>query len=164
MAFTRNYRTEDSSYTKVTQPETPVGGIIRLTLPEPPSFNAMIDMAKERTRKGYGGKWLKQAAPIVYANNALEYKESARLMLLAAGYRAPATPWPRWSLTRADFRFHQLRDRVELACALKWPVDLLVTLNWVEDDSVRHLIEMCIPSQVIDKEHRGVDLFIRRDG
>lgn len=164
MAFTRNYRTAESSYTKVTRPEVPVGGVLRLTLPEPPSFNAMIDLAKQRTRKTFFGKWLPRAQPIVYNNTALEYKRDASIALNAAGFRPPVVLWKRWGLIRADFRFHQLRDPVEMASALKWPIDLLVTEGWVEDDSPKELIEMCLPTQTVDRDHRGVDIYIRRDG
>ena len=35
MVLTRNYRTVDSVYANVTQPQTAIGGVLRLTLPEP---------------------------------------------------------------------------------------------------------------------------------
>lgn len=164
MVVTRSYRTVDSVYATITQPDTEIGGVLRLTMPEPPTVNAMIDMAKERTRKSSNGGWMKRALPIVYEQNHDRYGLDAVAALNASGYRPPVVPWPRWSLIKAHFRLWNERDRVELCAGLKWPVDVLVTHKWVEDDSPRHLLEVCIPTQEIDRAHRGVDLYIRRDG
>ncbi len=164
MVFTRNYRTEDSSYTRITQPETQVGGVLRLTLPEPPSMNQMITFAKQRTCRTRNGGFMKKSLPVVYDQALEAYELEAMVQLDAAGMRPPAAPWERWSMLKVEFRLYALRDLTELLASLKWPVDLLTRRGWVKDDSPRHLLEACLPTQTIDREHRGVDLFIRRDG
>jgi hypothetical protein len=162
MAFTRNYRTPETTYVKATRPETEVGGVVRITLPEPPAFNAMIESAKRTTRRTPSGGWLKKAIPLYYIEQR-EYREAAERQLNAAGHVAPAEPWKKWAIVRVDFRLHQRRDATELLAAMKWPVDLLVDLGWVADDSPDELTIECLPTQVVDRLARGVDLYIRRD-
>jgi len=158
---THNYRTTASPYERITQPEVEVGAVVRVTLPEPPAFNAMIELAKRRTRK-FGKTYLKKAMPLYYLEQQV-YQSSARAALDAAGWRRPATPWEQWSIVRIEFRLWSLRDMVELCSSMKWPVDVLVQEGFVADDSPAHLHLLCLPTQTVHREQRGVDLWIRRD-
>lgn len=160
MPSTRNYR--DGLTARV--PETPVGGVLRLTLPEPPSFNAMIELAKKRTRRTRNGGFMKRSLPVVYDQHLEAYELEAMSQLAAGGDHPPATPWPRWALVKVVFRLHNTRDWTELLASLKWPVDVLKRRGWVVDDSPREMNLECIPTQSIDRTLRGVDLFLRRDG
>jgi len=163
MAQTRSYRdpqaTDDPRYQ-----ETPIGGVLRLTMPEPPTVNSMIALAKKRTRRTRNGGWMKRALPVVYDQHVEAYEEEAMLSLAAGGFYPPPTPWERWGLFRVTYRVHQLRDKVELMAGLKWPIDTLVRRGWLKGDSDKELTEVCIPTQSIDRALRGVDLFLRRDG
>jgi hypothetical protein len=151
--LTKSYRTPDSPYARAPEPEIPVGGIIRLPFPEPPTVNEMLDLAKLRKR----GK------PVVYHARKQEYQDDAMLRLDVAGIRVPAEPWPQWAIVRAEFRLFNERDEVELQAGLKWPVDALVKAGWVENDSPRHLKVLCLATQTVNRNARGVDLWIRRD-
>ena len=124
-----------------------------LELPEPPSLNVMLDLAKERR----GGR------PVVYSEAKRVYETRAIAAARQQGYPPPAVPWPRWRLVRAAFRLHQLRDPLELLAGLKWPIDALVAGGYVADDSPRHLRGIPDPEQVIDRGRRGVLLIIVPD-
>ena len=158
---TKSYRTEDSVYARTTRPAVLVGDIVKLTLPEPPTFNAMIEMAKQRTRK-WQHTFLKRPLPVYYLEQQ-DYRARVMAALDAAGHRRPATPWARWAIVRADFRLFALRDEVELCSSLKWPVDALVTGGFVKNDSPVELQLLALPTQTIHRAQRGVDLWIRRD-
>lgn len=162
MVQTRNYRTA-VSYAEVTQPIIPVGGVLRLTLPLPPSLNEMLDLAKKRTRRTRNGGFMKRALPVVYDQALERYELEASAALSAAGYNPPKEPWAQWSYERVVFRVFNRRDPVELMASLKWPTDLLVRQKWVHDDSEKELIKVCIPKQTIDRANLGVDVFIRRE-
>lgn len=131
-------------------------------LPLPPSFNAMIDLAKKRTRRSRNGGWMKRALPVVYDQHLEAYEVEALAALRRQGVAIPEEPWPRWQLVRADFRLHNLRDWTELLAALKWPVDVLVRLRIVADDSPREMAPPPIPTQSIDRARLGVTLTIER--
>lgn len=158
---TRSYRSEDSVYSAATQPTVLVGDLVKITLPEPPAFNAMLEMAKQRTRRWHH-TYLKRPLPVYYLEQQ-DYQARVATMLDAAGHRRPAVPWARWAIVRVDFRLFSLRDAVELCSALKWPVDALVKNGWVKNDSPAELQLLCLPTQVIHRAQRGVDLWIRRD-
>jgi hypothetical protein len=136
---------------------------IILELPEPPSLNAMIDLAKQRTRRSRTGGWMKRALPVVYDQQLEAYELHCLAAIRAAHVAIPATPWCRWRLDGAEFRLHSLRDPIELLASLKWPVDVLVRLRFVAGDSPRELIETAKPSQCIDRRNRRVILTIARE-
>jgi hypothetical protein len=143
--------------------DTPIGGTLTLHLPEPPSLNAMLALAKRRTRRTRDGGFMRRALPIVYDQHLERYEITAAAALAVAGLVPPATPWPRWSMLQAEFRLWNERDVTELLASLKWPVDVLVRRRWVADDSPRHLTATCVPTQRIARSHRGVTLVIRRE-
>jgi hypothetical protein len=134
---------------------------MRLVMPEPPSLNQMIDMAKRRTRRSRTGGWMRKSLPVVYDQRLETYELECLAALRIAGIRLPVAPWPRWCLEAAEFRLHSLRDPVELLASLKWPVDALVRLGFVAGDSPRELLGTPVPTQVIDRGNRGVTLTIR---
>lgn len=155
--FTRSYRPVEPQ-TPAAPLSWPTGTHARLILqlPEPPSINEMLDMAKERVRRGrkiVPRYWLEQQ----------QYKQQAVTALLIARVPRPVEPWARWSIVEAHFALHALRDRVELFAGLKWPVDLLVSLGFVTQDSPRELLITCQPTQVIARTARGVRLTIQRE-
>jgi hypothetical protein len=127
-----------------------------LTLPEPPSLNEMLDMAKKRARVG------KRMLPVVYSGHKQAWEAAALIRLRIKGIVPPRTPWKRWKIEQVDFRLHSLRDPVELLASLKFPVDALVKGRYVEDDSPRHLLSVPMPTQVIDRSNRGITLTISR--
>lgn len=139
-----------------------IAGIRRLVLvlPEPPSLNAMLDLAKQRTRRSRTGGWMKRSLPVVYDQELEVYEMRCLAALRGLGVSAPATPWPRWRLEAAEFRLHRLRDPIELLASLKWPVDVLVRLGFVAGDSPRELLETPRPTQLIDPKNRRVTLTI----
>lgn len=126
-------------------------GIVVLELPLPPSLNEMLDLAKQRSVR---------RIPVVYNKTLERYGTRCVVALANQGITAPATPWPRWRIVSAHFRLHNLRDWVELMASLKWPVDVLVRLRFVEDDSPRELLPPPTPHQTIDRRNQGVTLQI----
>jgi len=121
---------------------------VKLTLPEPPSMNAMLGYAKAwRGRKYYA----KQQ----------EYRD------LATECCVPKTlpdgaPWERFALAGIHFRLWNKRDPLELLAGLKWPLDLLVDLGWLVDDNEECLVHLDMPTQEIARKNRGVDFTLRR--
>jgi hypothetical protein len=131
-----------------------------LVLPEPPSFNAMLDIAKERTNRLPNGGWSKKAIPVVYDAKLKEYELRCLAALRGAGISVPREPWAMWRLEAAHFQLFALRDPIELLASLKWPVDVLVRLGFVVNDSPRELLSTPTPTQVIDRANRRVTLTI----
>jgi len=126
-------------------------GQLKLTLPEPPSLNEMIDMAKERIR----------GRPIVYAVRKADYQTRCTAAVRTARLRVPRKRWKRWRVDAITFHVHNERDLIELQAGLKWPVDWLVEYGVVEDDSPRHLVgPLPDPVQVIDRDNRCVEISI----
>lgn len=126
-------------------------------------MNAMLDLAKKRTKRGREGGWMKRALPIVYDNTRYAYQLECLREAMAQGVRPPKKPWAYWAIESANFRLHALRDPVELAAGLKWACDFLVKEGFVSDDSPRELhTPKKWPSQVVDRGDRGLDLVIRR--
>jgi hypothetical protein len=134
-----------------------------LVLPEPPSLNNMLDMAKKRTNRLPNGGWSRRAIPVVYDAEKQAYETKCLAALRGAGISIPRTPWPRWSLIAAEFRLFHLRDEIELLASLKWPVDALVNLGFVADDSPRELVSIPRPVQVVDQKNRRVTLTIMQE-
>lgn len=135
---------------------------LTLILPEPPALNVMIDLAKERTRRTLAGGWMKRSLPIVYDQRKTVYQLECTKALREAGVKPPPAPWAAWRLERAEFRLHQLRDPIELLAGLKWPIDTLVTLGFLAQDSPRELKGIPDPEQCIDRRRRGITLTISR--
>jgi hypothetical protein len=135
----------------------------RLTfvLPEPPTFNAMLALAKKRTRK-YKGAWLDKAQPVVYDEAKSDYETKCTLCANAARKFPPREPWRAWALESVELRVHQLYDPIELLGALKWPVDWLVKRGYVANDSAEELLDYPKPVQRIERRNRGITLTIRR--
>ncbi len=134
-----------------------------MDLPLPPSLNQMLDLAKERTVRTRNGGWRRKGAkaiPVVYDQHLEAYELEAMAALRQQGITAPETPWPRWRLVSAAFRVHNQRDWIELLASLKWPVDVLVRLGFVLDDSPREMEPPPTPTQVIDRKRLGVTLVI----
>jgi hypothetical protein len=140
----------------VAQPTT-----LTLDLPEPPSLNQMIELAKRRTRRSRTGGFMKRSLPVVYDQAKECYELECLAAVRNAGVRLPHAPWRRWEITSAHFRLHGLRDLPELMSGLKWPVDFLVAQRYVVDDSPRELLAVCLPTQVIARANRGVTITIR---
>lgn len=124
--------------------------LLELTLPEPPSLNAMLGYAKAW---GRGRKYYKEQQD--YRALALEWMNDQ-------GLEPPDIPWERWELVSAHFRLHNPRDPIDLLAGTKWGVDLLIDEEFIEDDSARHVTGICLPTQEVDRKNRGVDLVIRR--
>lgn len=131
-----------------------------LELPEPPSLNVMIDLAKQRTRRSRTGGWMKRSLPVVYDQTKEVYELQCMHATRTAGVFPPREPWASWRIERAEFRLHQLRDPLELLAGLKWTVDWLVHAGFVTNDSPRELRGIPDPLQRIDRAHRGVTLTI----
>lgn len=130
-------------------------------LPLPPSLNEMIALAKKRTKRTRTGGWIKgRALPVVYDQHLEAYETEALAAIRRQGIVVPRTPWARWALVSAAFRAHSLRDWTELLASLKWPVDALVRLGFVANDSPREMAPPPTPTQAIDRAHRGVTLVI----
>lgn len=139
-----------------------IGDTAKLTFPEPPTFNAMIKLAGQRTREGPKGERLKRVVPLYWVQQQ-RYKALACAQLDASGWRPPPVVWRKVSIVRAQFHLHQQRDPVELLAGLKWPIDLLVDREFLVDDSPTHLTIETVPEQVINRAQRVVHLWIRRD-
>lgn len=131
-----------------------------LVLPEPPSLNEMIRLAKQRTRRSRTGGWMRRSLPVVYDQALEAYELAAVAMLRTQGVKPPREPWAQWRITAIAFRLHSLRDPVELRASLKWPVDLLVRQGYVADDGPRELVSVCEPEQCIDRANRGVTITV----
>lgn len=131
-----------------------------LVLPEPPSFNHMIGFAKERTKKLPSGGWSRRPVPVVYDRELKDYGLRCDAALRGIGIRPPMAPWPTWRLVAAHFQLHALRDPIELLASLKWPVDALVRLGFVLNDSPRELLEVPRPTQSLDRANRLIRLTI----
>lgn len=133
-----------------------------LELPEPPSLNKMLDLAKERTRRTLTGGWMKRSLPVVYDQARTVYQMECTKALREAGVKPPRDAWAAWRLERAEFRLQLLRDPIELLAGLKWPIDTLVTLGYLAQDSPRELKGIPDPEQTIDRRRRGITLTIAR--
>lgn len=133
---------------------------LTLELPLSPSFNAMLELAKKRTRRSRRGGFMRRSLPVVYDQELEKYELQCAAALARQGIEAPASPWPRWQIVSSTFRLYWLRDPVELNSSLKWPVDVLVRLRYVKDDSPRELLPVPPPHQVIDRRNLGVTLHI----
>lgn len=126
----------------------PFSGSDQLTfhLPEPPSLNEMLNARGAGWQVYYG-----------------KQKKLRRMVeLVGECPPPPRIPWSTWEITEAAFRLWNLRDPLELYTGLKWPVDLLIEEGYVVDDGPDHLLRMVTPTQVIDRDRRGVTLTIRR--
>lgn len=135
--------------------------MLTFDLPEPPSVNTMLELAMKRTRRSRTGGWMKKAVPgIVYDQAHEAYDLQVRAALREQRVPLPATPWPRWRLVSAHFRLHNLRDWTELLGSLKWPIDALIHLGVVVDDSPREMEPPPTPTQEIARSRRGVTLII----
>lgn len=133
------------------------------SLPEPPSMNKMLALAKQRTRRGSRGGWNKRSAPLVYDNAKNKYQLECLREVRAQGLKPPKDPWSYWAIESVCFRLHTLRDPTELAAGLKWVCDFFVQQGYVADDSPRQLhIPKKWPSQVIMRRSRGLDITIKK--
>ena len=119
---------------------------LALTIPEPPSINAMIGYAKAW---GQGRKY--------YAEQQ-KYRDAMELIVPSP----PAVAWEKYEIVSAHFRLWNWRDPLELLAGLKWPLDLLVNLGWLLDDDRNCLLGIPLPTQEIKRNARGVDILIRR--
>jgi hypothetical protein len=138
-----------------------VSDSITLVLPEPPSLNEMIQLAKRRTRRSRTGGWMKRALPVVYDQRLEEYETRCSAAARSAGARPPASPWPRWRLVSMHFRLHNRRDWLELAAGAKWCIDFLVREGYVAGDSPREMERPAAwPTQEIARKDRGVIITI----
>ncbi len=131
-----------------------------LELPEPPSLNVMIDLAKQRTRRSRTGGWMKRSLPVVYDQRKEAYELECMVSTRNAGIFPPREPWGSWKIEAVEFRLHQLRDTLELIAGLKWAVDWLVHAGFVTNDSPRELRGLPDPVQRVERKHRGVTLTI----
>lgn len=131
-----------------------------LVLPEPPSLNEMIDLAKQRTRRSRTGGWMRKTLPVVYDQRKEQYEMLCLAVSRQLGMKPPPTPWERWRLERAEFRVHLRRDPLELIAGLKWTIDWLVREGFVVDDGPDHLLHIPTPAQRIDRGDRGVTIVI----
>lgn len=129
---------------------------VTLRLPEPPSLNAMLDMAKKRVYVG------RKLLPVVYSQNKSTYELLARAEMGRQGFHPPREPWSTWAVDSVLLRRHNLLDPIEALSALKWPIDALVKFGYVAGDSLRSLVSIPIPEQVIARKDRGLTLVIRK--
>lgn len=116
----------------------------------------MLDLAKQRVRVG------KKVLPVVYARAKDAYEVKALAAMREQGFYAPREPWTKWSIAGVEMRRHNLLDPVEALSSLKWCVDSLVRWRYVLDDSLRELVYIAMPQQVIDRKNRGVTLHLMR--
>lgn len=132
-----------------------------LELPVPPAFNVMLRLAKRRTRRSRRGGFMRRALPVVYDQELEKYEWQCAAAFAQQGLEPPVTPWRRWQILPATtFRLLNLRDPVELNASLKWPVDVLVRLRYVHNDSPKELLPVPPPLQLIDRKNPGVTLHI----
>lgn len=117
-------------------------------LPEPPSLNAMLDLAK----RGKHG--------VMYRKQKNAYQKRATV-LMRSQHPRPKEPWASWRIDAAHFRLWNPRDPLELMAGLKWAVDCLVESEYVVDDSPRELLYVASPTQSIERDNRGVTLTIQ---
>lgn len=134
---------------------------ITLELPEPPSLNRMIDLAKERTRRTSSGGWMKRSLPVVYDQAKERYELECLAAIRTARVQLPRAPWARWELVEVEFRLHNERDPLELLAGLKWTVDWLVSIGMLANDSTRELVSLPIPRQRVARSDRGITITIR---
>lgn len=136
---------------------------IHLVLPDPPSLNQMIALAKKRTRRTRNGGFMKRSLPVVYDQELETYELRCTAATRTAGIRPPPEPWPRWRLVRMHFRLHNERDWLELAAGAKWALDFLVRAGFVADDSPREMERPEVwPTQEIARKDRGLEITIER--
>ena len=128
---------------------------MRLVLPLPPSFNEMIDLAKQRDRKG---------RPTIYSVSKDQYGLMCDVRSRTDGIFPPKEPWEKWVIEEASFYLWNFRDPVELMSGLKWPVDWLVKQGFVKNDSHRELQDMCFPYQEIDRKDPRLEMEILKFG
>jgi hypothetical protein len=162
--LTRNYRTEAAV---VAAPrgrpnpfDGPIGQLVTLSFPIPPTFNVMIEWAKERRYlKGGKGRWV----PRYYAEQQ-DYKALAKQQLMLDGHRPGSAPWDRWSMVEIVFASAAHWDPLEMQSGAKWPTDLLVTEEYVKGDASTHLTIACQPAQLVSRAGpHSLTLTIRRD-
>ena len=137
--------------------------LLTLEVEEPPTVNAMLTLAKRRTRKGPHGVWMQRpqsAYWVAQQEYQARFADSLRQQMAAAGVPWPEAPWPKWRIVSAHYRVHQLRDPLELPAGLKWAADALVAAGLVADDSPRELSPPPAPTQEVQRRNRGVTLTI----
>ncbi|BAH39280.1 hypothetical protein GAU_2238 [Gemmatimonas aurantiaca T-27] len=164
MRAVREYRRPDgigSTRSAITL-DVEIGQVVCVTLPLPPGFNGMLDLAKKRTRRTRNGGWMKRSLPVVYDQHLERYEIEMLATLHQAGVRPPAIPWDAWALPRAHFRLDAHRDRIEMLGGLKWPVDALVRQGYFKDDSHNVLVEICVPTWEVNPARSGVDVYLER--
>lgn len=149
-----------------------MGDRVSMVLPEPPTLNEMLDLAKQRTPR---------RIPVVYNLRRKEYALTVKAALDSQGLRPPKPEWDQWEILRCVFRVYNPKDPLELLASLKWAVDALVRWGWVKDDGAQELVFLppywgLVPGkevtfqlagldgiwQVVDRENRGVSLEIQR--
>lgn len=132
-----------------TSTPAPAPRAITLDLPEPPTVNGMIALAK-KGRRGH-----------VYANEKKKFHEECLGAALAQGIEPPDEPWPFWRMDALHFRVWNLWDYLELPAGAKWVVDALVDNGYLEDDSPREMARPDFwPTQEIDRKNRGVTITV----
>jgi hypothetical protein len=75
---------------------------LTLELPEPPSLNRMIDLAKQRTRRSRTGGFMKRALPVVYDQAKETYELECLAAVRTAKVRLPVAPWARWTIESVE--------------------------------------------------------------
>lgn len=137
--------------------------MLTLELPEPPTLNEMLRLARRMTRRGPGGRWMREPQSLYWVRQQ-EYELAVRGALLGAlaagGQRLPTEPWPAWRVVAVEFRVHSVRDWCELHAGLKWAVDALVQAGLVANDSPRELAPLPEPTQRVARRARGVRLVV----
>jgi hypothetical protein len=124
--------------------------------PESPTVNQMIDLAKKRNRGGRA---------VVYDAEKKRYYEHCDILVLAGKLpKPPKTEWARWRLVSVHFRTYNVHDFFEMIARLKWPVDWLVSRDYVRDDSPRELVPpLPWPTWEVERgDDRGATVVIAR--
>ena len=133
---------------------------LTLVLPEPPTVNAMLALARKMTRRGPAGAWMQKPQSRYWVAQQ-EYFLACTAAARQQRAPIPAEPWPAWRVVGAELRVFHLHDYVEAGAKLKWPIDWLKHAGIVADDSPRHLLEPPpAPTQRVARGARGLTLTI----
>ena len=85
------------------------------------------------------------------------YNGNVMIALSMASQLPNGPPLPKARIA-ATLYVHQRMDADNLFARLKWPLDCLVAVGWLEDDGPDHLEWAGMPSQVVDRKSPRVEI------